>query len=118
MNPIPPGMGSITLGTTNHDGSGFVTLEGDQTLVPGAQGGFHVWLKYRVKGMSPGKVMVKRTVRRVSDNPLLLTTEGAQMVGEPAVDGSWELPTAIPSFMCPSPLGVKVFDAPAVFDSR
>jgi hypothetical protein len=116
VQTMPPGMGSITLGTTALDGSGFVPLEGDQPLVPGAQGGFHIWLKYRVKGMAPGKVMVKRPARRVSDDRLLLTTMGAQEVGEASADGTWELPNAIPSFMCPAPLGVKVFDEPVVFD--
>ena len=112
----PPGSGSITLGTTQLDGTGFLSLEGDSVLVPGAQGGFHVWVKYRVSGMSPGKVTVKRTVRRVSDNKLILNTEGAQEVGPMGETGYWEVPTAIPSFMCPSPLGVKVFDTEAVFE--
>jgi hypothetical protein len=112
------GPGSITLGTTTVAGEGFFALEGDQVLVPGSQGGFHVWLKYRIKGMSPGKVMVKRTARRVSDNRLILTTEASQEIGPMGEAGYWEAPTAIPSFMCPSPLGVKVFDIPVVFDVK
>src|SRR4051812_4115325 len=79
--PQPPAMGSIALGTTTLDGTGFLPLEGDQILVPGAQGGFHVWLKYKVTGMTAGAVTVKRTVRRVSDNKLVLTTMGAQDLG-------------------------------------
>jgi hypothetical protein len=106
--------GAITLGTTALDGSGFVPLEGDQTLVEGAQGGFHIWVKYRVQA-APGPAMVKRTARRVSDDRLLLTTMAETMLGEPGADGWWELPTAVPSFMCPSPLGVKVEDEPAQF---
>jgi hypothetical protein len=116
--PPVTGPGSITLGTTTVAGDGFLALEGDQVLVPGAQGGFHVWLKYRVKGMTPGKVMVKRTARRVSDNRLILTTEASQEIGPMGEAGYWEVPTAIPSFMCPSPLGVKVFDIPVVFDVK
>jgi hypothetical protein len=110
--------GNLLLGTTAVDGTGFVALEGNQQLVGGAQGGFHVWLKYRVKGMSPGKVRIERTARRVSDNRLLLTTTGVQEIGPASADGYWELPTAIPSFMCPSPLGVKVEDQPTVFDVK
>jgi hypothetical protein len=112
----PIGTGSVLIGTPAADGTGFLPLQGDQPLVPGAQGGFHVWLSYRVQGMSPGQVTVKRTVRRVSDNRLLLTTSGVQQVGEAGPDGYWELPAPIPSFMCPTPLGVKVEDQPAVFD--
>jgi hypothetical protein len=114
--PSPPGMGSIELGTTALDGTGFDPLVGDQPLVPGAQGGFHVWLKYRVGGMSPGKVTVYRTVRRVSDDKLILRAEGAVELGEPGDDGMWELPAALPSFMCPTPIGVQVEDEPVVFD--
>jgi hypothetical protein len=112
----PPGMGSIELGTTALDGTGFQPLTGDQTLVPGAQGGFHIWLKYRVDGMAAGPVTVKRTVRRVSDDKLVLTTMGDQTIGPLADDGSWELPMALPSFMCPSPLGVNIIGEPMVFD--
>jgi len=109
-------MGSISLGSTALDGTGFVPLEGDQTLVPGAQGGFHIWLKYRVSGMAAGAVTLKRTVRRVSDDKLVLTTMGAQELGPLADDGSWELPAALPSFMCPSPLGVNIVGEPMLFD--
>ncbi len=116
--PPVTGPGSITLGTTTTAGEGFFALEGDQTLVPGAQGGFHVWLKYRIQGMSAGKVMVKRTARRVSDDRLILTTEASQEIGPASTGGYWEVPSAIPSFMCPSPLGVKVFDIPVVFDVK
>lgn len=113
---MPPGMGSVALGTTALDGTGFLPLQGNQTLVEGAQGGFHVWLKYRVRGMAPGEVDVKRTVRRISDNRLILTTEGQVQVGAAGADGYWELPNALPSFMCPTPIGVRVQDEPVVFD--
>jgi hypothetical protein len=108
-------MGSIALATTELDGTGFLPLAGDQTLVPGAQGGFHIWLKYKVTGMAAGPVTVKRTVRRVSDDKLVLTTMGAQELGPMADDGSWELPMALPSFFCPSPLGVNIIGEPMEF---
>ena len=115
---MPAPAGGVTLGTTALDGTGFLPLEGDQPLVPGAQGGFHIWLKYRVMGMPVGKVKVHREARRVSDNHLLLTTDGVQEIGEPGPDGTWELPEPIPSFMCPSPIGVQVQDQPARFELR
>ena len=40
-----------------------------------------MWLKYRVAGMTAGTVTVKRTVRRVSDDKLVLTTMGQQELG-------------------------------------
>src|SRR5262245_18134658 len=98
----PPGMASLSLGGTALDGSGFLPLGGDQTLVAGAQGGFHVWLKYRISGMTPQMVRVHRGARRVSDDRLLLTTDGVLDIGAPSSAGYWELPTAVPSFMCPT----------------
>jgi hypothetical protein len=110
--PDAGGGGSVTLtlGTVDAAGAGFVPLAGDQPLIPGAQGGFHVWVKYRVSGHQAGPVRIKRTARRVSDNRLVLLTESAQDLGEPSADGYWEVPAAMPSFMCPSPIGVRVVD--------
>ena len=95
----PPGDAMLTVGTAAAvDGSGWAELAGDATLVPGAQGGFHIWLKYRVAGMAPEKVKVHRESRRVSDDALVLLTDGTQDVGAAAGDGWWELPAALPSF--------------------
>jgi hypothetical protein len=119
MKQPPPSDGMLLLGTAAaSDGSGYVPLAGDQTLVPGAQGGFHVWLKYRVAGMAPEEVHVHRESRRASDNALVLLTDGTQDIGTPGPDddGWWELPTALPSFMCPTPIGISVIDELIVFD--
>ena len=107
---VQPGLVQVELGTSALDGSGFLPLTGDQTLVPGAQGGFHVWVKWKVEGMSPQKVHAARTVRRVSDGAPILTTETAQRRW-----GRWrrrvvEPPSALPSFMCPTPIGISVED--------
>ena len=118
MQP-PPGDAMLTVGTAAApDGSGWAALDGDATLVPGAQGGFHVWLKYRVAGMAPEKVKVHRESHRVSDDALVLLTDGTQDVGAPAPgnDGWWELPQALPSFMCPTPIGINVIDERIVFE--
>jgi len=103
-----PGSVSVTLGTSGLDGSGRQSLSCDQPLIPGAQGGFHVWVKWKIEGMAPQKVHIERTVRRISDNALILTTENAQDVGSPAEDGWWTMPAALPSFMCPTPIGISV----------
>jgi len=118
MQP-PPGDAMLTVGTAAApDGSGWAALDGDATLVPGAQGGFHIWLKYRVAGMAPEKVKVHRESHRVSDDALVLLTDGTQDVGAPAPgnDGWWELPQALPSFMCPTPIGINVIDERIVFE--
>jgi len=98
--------------------SAFVALvDGqDATLVEGAQGGFHVWLKLRVAG-GPRALTLAKTAYRVSDNALVLRTTGALLqVGAPGPGGTWELPTATPMFMCPSPIGIKVIDTPISYE--
>jgi hypothetical protein len=112
----PPGPATLTLGSAAYDGSGFVPLDGDQTLVPGSQGGFHVWLKYRVSGMTAAQVHIHRESHRISDDALVLRADGTQDVGTPGPDGFWELPSPLPSFMCPTPIGISVVDQRIVFD--
>jgi hypothetical protein len=106
----PTGTGLVMLGGANPDGTGFVELSGDVQLIPGSQGGFHVWLKFRVEGMGPSRVHLRRTARRASDGRLLLTAENDEEIGAPGPQGYWELPNPIPSFMCPSPIGTRVMD--------
>ena len=107
----------LTLGTAAHDGSGFLPLSGDQTLVEGAQGGFHIWIKYRIAGMGADRLLIDRTARRASDARLILDVPEALIdVGAPSADGYWEIPSALPSFMCPAPIGVSVIDQPIDFD--
>jgi hypothetical protein len=116
--PPPPSTVAIALGGAAADGSGFVDLGGDVSLVPGSQGGFHFWMKYRVTGLTGATgsltemVHIAYTVRRISDDRLILTAERQQQLGPPGDGGYWETPTAIPAFMCPSPLGVQVRDEP------
>jgi hypothetical protein len=112
----PPTPASVALGTSAVDGTGFYPLTGEQPLVPGSQGGFHVWLKFRVEGMAPGSARVHRTARRVSDDRLLLTAESVEELGAPDGSGWWETPKAVPNFMCPPPIGVEIIGQPVVFD--
>jgi hypothetical protein len=102
----------FTLGTAATDGSGFLPMAGDITMVAGGQGGFHVWMKFRVSGAPAEMVTLAYTIRRVSDQHLVLNAMQMRMLGAPAATGYWELPTAIPSFLCPSPIGVQVRDEP------
>jgi hypothetical protein len=99
---------TLVLGGASHDGTGFLPFEGNQALIPGMQGGFHIWLKFRVFGLSPQSVKVTRTVRRVSDGHLILDAGSYVDVGLASAEGYWELPQALPSFMCPSPVGVNL----------
>jgi hypothetical protein len=113
-DPDAAGPSPVVLGTTSGDLTAFLPLVGEQTLVAGAQGGYHVWLRLRLARMGMRDVRVHRTARRSADARLILDTEGVLSVGEAGPDGVWELPgdKSIPTFMCPSPIGVAVQGQP------
>ncbi len=115
--PAPPDRGHMELGTID-GASGFVALhEGDSaTLVEGAQGGFHVWMKFRLAGVAPGELTLGRQAHRGVDGKLVLKTEGSVVISSPSPDGVWELPNALPMFMCPSPIGLSVIDQPIEYE--
>jgi hypothetical protein len=77
----------------------------DVMLEAGAQGGFHVWLSWRVTGMDERELQLSRTARRLADDKLVLRTSGG--VREPG--------GTIPMFMCPTPIGISVDGEPIVF---
>jgi hypothetical protein len=106
----------VTLGGANPDISGFTTLAGDITMIPGGQGGFHVWVKYRVTGAGAEVVLISYTARRISDDRLILKNNISAQLGAPGSEGYWESPIPIPAFMCPSPLGIAVQDQPLKLD--
>ncbi|MSP58991.1 MAG: hypothetical protein EXR72_01395 [Myxococcales bacterium] len=113
---VPSGPGQITLGSIAKDGTWKSLSDGEEVkLEPGAQGGFHVWMKFRAHDVPPGDLTMLRTARRLTDNKLVLKSSGAQKMGAPGDDGLWELPAAVPMFMCPSPIGLSVVDLPIVF---
>jgi hypothetical protein len=110
-----PAKSTMALGTIAADGSFAALTDGeDVTLVEGAQGGFHVWMKYRLEGVAPSHVAVLRTARRMSDDQLVLRSTGDADVGAGAA--MWETPAATPMFMCPSPIGLSVVDQPIQFE--
>jgi hypothetical protein len=110
-------VGELLVGGAENDGTGFVELAdgADAELVPGAQGGFHVWINVRVLGVA-GPLYLEREARRASDGALVLAgSRQALEVSEDAMEDWWENPAAAPSFMCPAPVGITVFDTPLQF---
>lgn len=114
--PPPPPPADMEVGTAATDGTGFLPLSGTVSMVPGAQGGFHVWLKYRMKGVSPGTLTTKHTAHRVSDGHLVSLGSRVDDVGTPDADGWWETPNATPNFLCPTPIGVNVIGEALQFE--
>ncbi len=106
-----PGQASLKLGTSDAN-QGFVpyTDGEDVTLVQGAQGGFHVWMRYAFDGASGGSALLERKARRASDGALVLRS---------TADVTLERESApLPMFMCPSPAGLSVIDQPIEFELR
>lgn len=91
-------------------------------VAPGSQGGFHVWTMYRVaENTQARKLHVQRIADRIATDGTrqrVLSTDGvldlpAQLPGE-----VWQTPSPIPSFMCPTPIGVSILDAPVELDVK
>lgn len=108
----------LVAGSATRDATTFVDVEdgADVELVPGAQGGFHVWTGLRIRGAA-GRLRVTREARRASDGELVLLAPTLVMeVPDAALGEWWERPAgepdALPSFMCPTPIGLRVRDEP------
>jgi len=73
-------------------------------LVAGAQGGFHVWLRYALSGDLPAEtVTLQRRAERVADQQAVLHLD--TLVSLPA-----QASDTIPMFMCPTPIGLSIID--------
>jgi hypothetical protein len=110
LAPPPVAAGEMTVLTLT-DGQ-------DDTLVEGAQGGFHVWMQYAVRDLPAGTYTLERSAHRASDGAVVLVFRGDVDIGAPAADGWWTAPAPIPMFMCPSPIGISVVDVPIDFTLR
>jgi len=110
----------LVLGSASEDRTRFVPVDdgADVPLVPGSQGGFHVWTGLRVRSAS-GILYLEREAHRMSDGERILraSTTVLELPGE-AMDEWWEHPhgdvNALPSFMCPTPIGLAVRDEPLI----
>lgn len=108
-------LASIEIGTGALDGSaGFQSFTdgADLTLAPGSQGGFHVFVNFRVGAEladAMGEIpVVTRRARRVSDG--VLVSRNTRRVSFRASDGGAETEASLPLFLCPTPIGVEVGD--------
>jgi hypothetical protein len=109
VGPIGPRVFEIAGATV--DGTGYTPFRGgDCALVPGSQGGFHVWLKVRTRGVAAGIATLAYTVRRKGDARLVARNERRIEIGAPNGSGVFELREPIPVFMCPTPIGTRVTD--------
>jgi hypothetical protein len=111
------GSGELLLGGAEDTGTGFVDLidGADAALIAGAQGGYHVWTSLRARGIE-GELRIEREARRMSDGVLVLKVPVQELLvpGE-AMEDWWQQPDAWANFMCPSPVGIQVYDQEVQF---
>lgn len=108
----PPLDAQLQIGLALAGSEGFLEVQegSDAVLQRGAQGGFHVWTAPRFQG-AKGTVYLDRQARRAEDDVLVLRAARLVLdIPEDAMENWWYPEQAIPSFMCPTPIGVQVFD--------
>jgi hypothetical protein len=103
--PAPP---AATLELVDNGGASYHDGQ-DVTLVAGAQGGYHVWLGYRMTPPPMGELQLERLAYRVSDGELVLRFDTT-------IDES-SMPL-VPMFMCPVPVGLPILDRPIDYELR
>lgn len=112
-DPDVPLVGEVEIGGALAAESEFIELTPGQDvdLVPGSQGGYHVWVTLRLTGVE-GRVTVERDARQVETDELILRAVPQRFeVATDAKSDWWTWPAVIPSFMCPAPLGLTVYDS-------
>lgn len=125
--PVPPvgSVGSLFVGGGGEDGAqGFVEFADGQdvTLIPGSQGGFHVFVHVRVEeavmDAASTKLTLDRKARRDTTGELVSQSKHRATFIHSTVDGLLETEKAIPMFLCPSPIGIPVADETLVVRVR
>lgn len=117
---VPDLPASMVVGTGANGSEGFLAVEDgeDAILARGGQGGFHLWTNPKIRG-AEGTVYLDREARLVSDGTLVL--RGIRLVidlPEETMGDWWHPEQAVPSFMCPTPIGVTVYDQEIEFVFR
>jgi hypothetical protein len=93
----------------------FQPMPASLELHPGAQGGFHVPVSYRVGRSEPGATFEHR-VRRVRDGVLVSRGTREFDVEAPSDGGAWTADFPVVVFLCPTPVGVNVVDEELTFE--
>lgn len=112
-----PEVARVVIGGAGEAGRFVALTDGqDVRLEPGAQGGFHVWVTFRMSHRAGGSMDLERRAHRLDDDKLVLRTRARIDLAEAGADGWSESAAPLPMFMCPSPIGLSVIDRPIVFE--
>lgn len=100
--------GALELGAESPDGGALFPLPAEVQATPGAQGGFHVPMLYRVTAPAMPGVLFEHRVTRGRDGALVSKGSRTMNLDPVAAGESWTSPGAIIIFICPTPVGVNV----------
>ncbi len=100
--------GTLELG--GEDAGSFVTFPALAQATPGAQGGYHVPVMYKVTGQVQAGVTFEHRVTRKSDGVLVSKGNRTMNVDPTAAGQSWFTPGPVIIFICPTPVGVAAVD--------
>jgi len=112
---LPMDGASVEIGGAPEGALGFEPFDdgADRPLVRGSQGGYHVWLNVRARGLCPTSTRLElRVFEESTDTMVVFQSLPAHL--EPSVDvpDSADLPRAIAMIICPALTdGVPVADA-------
>lgn len=108
--------GTVVLGAVGVDGGGFVELPSEVEGSPGAQGGFHVAMAYRVLEKTQAGVRFEHRVRRSRDGTLVSKGNRLFDVTPQPESATWTTQSPVIIFMCPTPIGVNVVGEELTFE--
>ena len=122
--PSPPANQDLIIGTASEDASTFVPVEDGErlTLLPGAQGGFHVFVRVRLGRdyveQLGSEWILKREARRADTSELVSRAEqrvtttgnGLRMVPTDEDPDVFETNRTMLLFLCPTPVGIGIRD--------
>ena len=100
--------GAFALGLDEADAGALFPLPAEVQATPGAQGGFHVPVLYRVAAPAEQNVVFEHRVTRTRDGVLVSKGTRTLNVDAVAAGQSWTSPSAVIIFICPTPVGVNV----------
>lgn len=100
--------GAFELGLEEADGGASFPLPAEVQATPGAQGGFHLPVLYRVTAPAEPNVVFEHRVTRARDGVLVSKGNRTLNVDAVAAGQSWISPGAVIIFICPTPVGVNV----------
>jgi hypothetical protein len=107
--------GTLELGNASPDG-GFQQMPVEVEATPGAQGGFHIPVMYRVNGKAVAGVLFEHRIERTRDAALVSKGTRTFDVTPVSAQESWTTPGAVIIFICPTPVGVSVVGEALTFE--